>query len=56
MEFDAETEGIAPGIAGVPAEDDVYAVDGRKVRYAHEGTRGLRPGVYIMGGKKMVVR
>lgn len=56
VEFDAETEGIADGIADMPVEADVYAVDGRKVRYAHEGLKGLRPGVYVVGGKKLMVR
>ena len=56
VEFDAETEGIADGIADMPVEADVYAVDGRKVRYAHEGLKGLRPGVYVVGGKKLMLR
>ena len=56
VEFDAETEGIADDIADMPVEADVYAVDGRKVRYAHEGLKGLRPGVYVVGGKKLMVR
>ncbi len=56
MEFDAETEGMDDYEFSNPAHGDVYAIDGRLVRYAREGTRGLEPGVYVIGKKKWVVR
>ena len=36
---------------------DIYSLDGVLVRKASEGTtRGLKPGIYIMGGQKVRVR
>lgn len=54
------TEDIA-GIESVAAEPvevpaDIYSISGVRVRKAGEGTEGLAPGVYISGGKKLLVR
>ena len=35
---------------------DIYSVDGRVVRRQAENTKGLQKGVYIIKGKKQVVR
>ena len=41
----------------VPMTSDVYSLDGVLVRKTSEGTtRGLKPGIYIMGGQKVRVR
>ena len=57
VEFDAETMDVATMTAQArPAAADIYDLQGRLVRKAHEGTRGLTPGVYVVGGRKMIVR
>ena len=35
---------------------DVYSVDGRLVRKAADGISGLPKGIYIVNGKKFVVK
>lgn len=35
---------------------DVYGIDGRLVRRGSIGTEGLRPGLYIVNGRKVVVK
>ena len=34
----------------------IYSLSGIKLRSATKGTKGLKPGVYVMGGKKIVVK
>ena len=55
-EFDATALGIETAAAQRPAPADIYAADGRLVRKAWQGTQGLKPGVYVVAGKKWVVR
>ncbi|MBQ8936528.1 MAG: Ig-like domain-containing protein [Bacteroidaceae bacterium] len=40
----------------VPQTDDIYSLDGVLRRKAGSGVRGLAPGLYIMGGKKVLVK
>ena len=48
----------APVVRETGAAVDVFAIDGRLVRKgvpAAEALKGLRPGVYVIGGKKVQV-
>jgi hypothetical protein len=47
-----------PAIAGASTTmtDNIYSLDGRLVRRQATSLDGLQPGLYIMGGKKVVVR
>lgn len=36
--------------------DNVYGIDGRVVRTGSQSLYGLRPGIYIVGGKKKIIR
>lgn len=53
-------KGGATGINGINAtvisSEDVYTVNGTVVRKAGESLKGLTKGVYIIGGKKIVVK
>ena len=40
----------------VPQTDDIYSLDGLLLRKAGEGTRGIAPGLYIMSGKKVLIK
>jgi len=44
------------GIAGydIPTDADIYSVDGMVVGKGLESLKGLRPGIYIVNGKKVV--
>ncbi len=54
--------GVVAPSAGMPRRTDVYTIDGRLVRSMGVGVSqkqavsGLAPGLYIVGGKKVVVR
>lgn len=56
--FSSLQGGGMTGIDGVKAVEpfDIYSVDGRVVRRQAENTKGLQKGVYIIKGKKQVVR
>ena len=56
VEFDVEEMGVNDLPVDAPLRDDVLTTDGRLVRKAHEGTKGLKPGIYIVGKNKLVVR
>lgn len=51
---------VATGIGSMEAAEsaavDVYSADGRLVRKAAKSLDGLRRGVYVVGGKKVVVK
>lgn len=62
-EYDAELKKSVPtAISGVKADEvkkhtgDVYTIDGVLVRRAGQSLSGLKRGVYIVDGKKIVVR
>ena len=40
----------------VPQTDDIYSLDGVLQRKAGSGVKGLAPGLYIMGGKKVLLK
>ena len=40
----------------VPQTDDIYSLDGLLLRKAGAGTQGLAPGLYIMKGKKVLIK
>ena len=54
--------GVVAPSADMPRRTDVYTIDGRLVRSLGVGVSqkqavsGLAPGLYIVGGKKVVVR
>lgn len=55
------TEGDPTGISSVSNETKslngaVYTIDGRQVRSAGQGLKGLQKGVYIVDGHKVVIR
>lgn len=52
--FDATGIGIIPANGTKP--QDVYDLNGRKVRSGSTSTEGLPRGIYIVGGKKVVVK
>ena len=56
--FSSLQGGGMTGIDAVKAVEpfDIYSVDGRLVRRQAENTKGLKKGVYIIKGKKQVVR
>ena len=56
IEFDTEATDIAEIPVNKPAKADVYALDGRMVGKAQGDTSRLKPGFYIMGKRKLVVR
>ncbi len=53
-------DGITDEIIEVPitveVTDEVYTLSGVKVRAKGEGLKGLQPGIYISGGRKIMVR
>ena len=53
--------GIVDGIDAIMAANggkpfDIYSVSGQLVRRGATSAEGLRPGVYIVNGRKLVVR
>lgn len=42
-------------VSKAPSSANIYTIDGRLVRKASEGTAGLPKGIYIIGGKKVVL-
>ncbi len=40
----------------LPQTDDIYSLDGILLRKAGDSTRGLAPGLYIMSGKKVLIK
>ena len=55
--MDAQTDGInAAAKASAKVNAAVYTVNGTMVRKAGESLNGLAKGVYIVGGKKVVVK
>lgn len=57
----AEYEGLVAGISSVKSStdktsSDIYTITGNKVRTASTSTDGLPKGIYIIGGKKVVVK
>ena len=59
---DGETTGIVNAVLGTdgtgtrPADNRIYSVSGQLVRNAVLGTDGLPKGIYILNGKKFVVK
>lgn len=59
---DSETTGIVNAVLGTdgtgtrPADNRIYSVSGQLVRNAADGTDGLPKGIYILNGKKFVVK
>lgn len=54
---DAQTDGInAAAKASAKVNAAVYTVNGTMVRKAGESLNGLAKGVYIVGGKKVVIK
>lgn len=53
---DETTNGIRKPAADAVKLSDVYTVDGKLVRRGATTLRGLAPGLYIVNGKKVVVR
>lgn len=56
-----DASGIEDGINDINATvkiitNDVYTINGVKVRNAGEGVEGLAKGLYIIGGKKVVIK
>jgi len=52
-------KGVSTGIADIVSETaprDIYDLRGRKVRSQATTTEGLKPGVYVIEGRKVVVR
>ena len=41
---------------GLNNNTDIYSIDGQKVRINATDTNGLKQGVYIMNGKKVVIK
>jgi len=50
-----ESESITT-VAADNTPADVYRIDGVKIRTAEQGIQGLPPGIYLVGGKKVIVR
>ena len=46
---------MADGNMAVPA-DNVYSITGQLVRQGTTSTEGLPQGIYVIGGKKVLVR
>lgn len=57
--FSNDAAVIGTGIDGIQAESkpfDVYSTDGRLMRSKARNTKGLRPGIYVIEGKKVTVK
>ena len=39
-----------------PQSDAVYTLDGRRIGNSPEQSQSLKPGIYIKGGKKFIVK
>ena len=55
----ADVTGINPAIVDVDAATNVYSIDGRLLRRnvkAGEATTGLAKGIYVVNGKKIIVK
>lgn len=54
-----EESGLEETLVEIPATVDVYGIDGIRVRTGaepSEATQGLRPGIYIINGQKILVK
>lgn len=59
--INVDATGVVDGISDVKAEvkvinNNVYTINGVKVRNAGESLEGLAKGMYIIGGKKVVIK
>ena len=54
MDDEERVTGIEEVEMTQPAEKKVYSIDGRLV--STNGTEGLKPGIYIVNGKKVAVQ
>ena len=53
---DLNSSTTAIGVANLTEPADVYTTDGRKVRRQATSLIGLKKGVYIVNGKKQIVK